>query len=644
MPKKIRSVLLRYVLPVAVYGLILLTALGAQRFLSVNLDLTTLVIVLMIATAWYGGRWPGLLVALALEITLIYFTAGPLSWKLAFQVLNRLVLFGSVVLFASSRRAAERRLEQQREQLRVALTSIGDAVIATDINGHVNFINPTAEALTGWSLAEAANKPLDDVFKIINEATREPVESPVAKVLREGTVIGLANHTMLVARDGREIPIADSGAPIRTPQGRVTGVILVFRDVTDERRAEEASSLMASIVESSDDAIISKTLEGKIATWNKGAERLYGYSAEEVMGRSISLLMPPSRADDFPEIMERLKRGVHVEHFETQRMHKDGTIIDISLTVSPIRNSAGEITGASAIARDITGHKRSEKEREELLAREQSARREAEQATSLSAELLHREQSAREQAEGASRMKDEFLATVSHELRTPLNAILGWASVLQKHLDDRKTAAQAIGAIERNARAQTQLIEDLLDVSRIITGRMRLQVQPVDLLVVIRAAVEAISPAADAKGISLRLEPDPAAVTVSGDPARLQQVVWNLLSNSVKFTPRGGSVRVLLERAHSHMHITVSDTGKGISGEFLPYVFDRFRQADSSYSRVHAGLGLGLAIVRQLVELHGGTVEAQSAGEGYGASFTVTLPIAAGKEATQNAAGALEPD
>ena len=238
-------------------------------------------------------------------------------------------------------------------------------------------------------------------------------------------------------------------------------------------------------------------------------------------------------------------------------------------------------------------------------------------------------------------MKDEFLATVSHELRTPLNAILGWAGILLRNPADTDITTQAAETIERNARAQTQLIEDLLDISRIITGRMRLDVQPVEIPGVIQASVDAIRPAANAKEIRLQVVLDPEACPVSGDPSRLQQVVWNLLSNAVKFTPNGGSVQVRLSRINSHVEITVSDTGKGISSEFLPYVFDRFRQADSSYNRVHGGMGLGLAIVRQLVELHGGTVEAQSAGEGYGASFTVKLPITIGNNVARYGAGTL---
>lgn len=643
MAKKIRLVALRYGLPLAIYALILSISFGVRRYYSFNLDLTTLIIALMIASAWYGGRGPGLMIAIVFELTIDYFAGWPFTLRLAALTLNRMVLFVSLVLFASSRRNAENRLRQERARLGVTLSSIGDAAIATDVNGLVTFINPTAEALTGWTMKQCANKPLAEVFNIVNETTREPVENPVTKVLREGTVVGLANHTVLIARDGKEIPIDDSGAPIRGPGGQIVGVILVFRDITERKLTEETRAFLAAIIESSDDAIISKTLDGTIVSWNKAAERLYGYSAEEVIGKPISLLMPPERAEDFPKIMETLKRGERVEHYETERVCKSGERIYVSLTVSPIKNAEGEITGASAIARDITEQKRAEAEREELLAREQTARREAEQAQNLSAELLLREQAARKQAEEASRMKDEFLATVSHELRTPLNAILGWAGILRKNPYAANTTAQAVETIERNAKAQTQLIEDLLDVSRIITGRMRLDVQSVEVPVVIQAAVDAIRPAADAKNIHLQVALDPGAGPLSGDPNRIQQVVWNLLSNAVKFTPKGGDVRLRLERANSHVVITVSDTGVGISQEFLPFVFDRFRQADSSYTRVHGGLGLGLAIVRQLVELHGGTVEVESAGEGHGATFTVKLPITISKVVSRYRTDTSEP-
>lgn len=243
--------------------------------------------------------------------------------------------------------------------------------------------------------------------------------------------------------------------------------------------------------------------------------------------------------------------------------------------------------------------------------------------------LLESERAARSELERANQMKDEFLATVSHELRNPLNAILGWAQILRSSPLPPAETAEGIEIIERNARSQAQIIEDLLDMSRIISGKIRLDVQRVDLAAVVRAAIETIKPAADAKGIRLRAALDPLASPVSGDPNRLQQVFWNLLSNAVKFTPRDGAVQILLERVNSHLEVSVIDSGEGIEPEFLPHVFDRFRQADATTTRKHGGLGLGLAIVRQLVELHGGSVRAKSAGHGAGATFIVHLPLTA---------------
>jgi signal transduction histidine kinase/CheY-like chemotaxis protein len=231
------------------------------------------------------------------------------------------------------------------------------------------------------------------------------------------------------------------------------------------------------------------------------------------------------------------------------------------------------------------------------------------------------------QAEESSRLKEEFLATISHELRTPLSAILGWARMLRMGQLSEENAAKALDTIERNARAQAQLVDDLLDVSRIITGKLRMNVQPADPNSFIEAAVEAVKPAADAKGVRIHKVIDTGLISIPGDPVRLQQVVWNLLSNAIKFTPRGGHVQIRSERVNSHLEIVVSDTGQGIAPDFLPHVFDRFRQADQKTSRHHGGMGLGLAIVRHLVEMHGGTVHANSKGEGHGSTFTVMLPI-----------------
>ena len=384
------------------------------------------------------------------------------------------------------------------------------------------------------------------------------------------------------------------------------GYVGVSYDIHERKLSEASMAQMAAIVESSDDAIISKDLNGIIVSWNNGAERLFGYTAAEAVGKSVTILIPQGRGAEEPYILEHIRRGERVDHYETVRLRKDGSEIDISLTVSPIRDRRGKVIGASKIARDITERKRNEIERDEMLRRESAARA---------------------RAEKADRLKDEFLATVSHELRSPLNAILGWSRMLSENQLDEEKSARAFEVIQRNAIAQNQLIGDLLDVSSIITGKLRLNVKMVEPIPIINAAMDVVRPAADAKSVRLVSKLDPSAGPVAVDPDRLQQIVWNLLSNALKFTPAGGEVAAHLKREASHIMISVSDTGEGIDPEFLSFVFDRFRQFESDTKRAHGGLGLGLAIVRNLVELHGGTVSADSAGKGQGATFTVTLPM-----------------
>jgi PAS domain S-box-containing protein len=333
---------------------------------------------------------------------------------------------------------------------------------------------------------------------------------------------------------------------------------------------------------------------------------MFGYAADEIIGQPVTVLIPPDHIDEEPEIIKRLRNGERIEHYETVRVRKDGTMIDISLTVSPIRDANNKVIGASKIARDIT-----ERRQQEKTLREQSEAN----------ERLYRE------AQESSRIKEEFLATISHELRTPLNAILGWARIVRGGKLNEVEMAKALETIERNARAQAQLIDDLLDVSRIITGKLRMDVRPIDPNGFIEAAIDAVSPAAEAKGIRVQKIMDTGNVSVPGDPTRLQQVIWNLLSNAIKFTPRGGHVQVRMERVDSHLQIIVADNGQGIPEEFLPHVFDRFRQIDQTTTRHQGGLGLGLALVRHLVELHGGSVGVSSPGPGQGSTFTVVLPV-----------------
>ena len=363
--------------------------------------------------------------------------------------------------------------------------------------------------------------------------------------------------------------------------------------------------MLAAIVESSDDAIVSKNLDGIIMSWNKAAERVFGYTAAEAVGRHIIMLVPPERLEEEATILGTLVRGERIDHFETERVRKDGRRIHVSLSVSPIKDQNGRIVGGAKIARDITLRRQIEQERDRALEQERQGRT---------------------LAEAANRAKDAFLAMVSHELRSPLSPILSWAHMLRMRTLDEQKTMRALETIERSARAQAQLIDDLLDISRIVAGKFRLEVRPVDLAAVIEQAVDVVRPAADAKAIRLQLLLDTETGMLAGDPARLQQVVWNLVSNAVKFTPKGGRVQITLERVNSHVEIAVTDTGRGLSAEFLPHVFERFQQSETGSTRSHGGLGLGLAIVRHIVELHGGSVFAESPGVGQGATFTVKLP------------------
>lgn len=401
--------------------------------------------------------------------------------------------------------------------------------------------------------------------------------------------------------------------PYMTLDNKIDGAVLMLVDITNQKQAEEAKGRLAAIIQSSDDAIISKDLNGIIATWNQGAQNLFGYTAQEAIGKPITMLIAPERMNEEPSILERIRQGRQVGYHETIGLRKDGTTVDISLAVSPIFDSNGDIVGASRIARDITERKHAEEER---------------------AALLLREQDARAQAEQANRVKDEFLAMVSHELRTPLNAIVGWTHLLKRGKLNQSESERAIQTIDRNATAQAAIINELLDVSSIISGKLKLDMKPVDLAEVINAAVDAIRPAADAKSIEIVTVLDQKAGLVAGEAGRLQQVFSNLLSNAIKFTDDEGRVEVQLEPAGKNVSVAISDTGAGIRSDFLPHIFERFRQADTSEKRTYGGLGLGLSIVRNLVEMHGGSVSAASEGDGRGATFMVTIPVLAASSDT----------
>ncbi|HXT33142.1 MAG TPA: ATP-binding protein [Vicinamibacterales bacterium] len=370
---------------------------------------------------------------------------------------------------------------------------------------------------------------------------------------------------------------------------------MLERDDSEARlsaRLEREAFRLAAIVESAEDAIVSKDLDGIIQSWNHGAERIFGYTAQEAIGRSITIVIPDDRLDEEAEVLTRIRAGLAVEHFETVRRRKDGSPIDIALTVSPIRTSTGEIIGASKIARDITEQRR-----------------------------------LREIAEEASRLKDEFLALLSHELRTPLNTVLGYARMLRKE-DSRMVGdlrVRALDALERNADALSRLVADVLDTSRSVSGKLRLDLEPAPLEEIVSEAVRTVSPPAEAKDLSFEIHCEPG-ISVRADRDRLQQVLWNLLSNAIKFTPAGGTVSLRTRRDHGSIVISVEDTGIGIAPEHLPHVFQRFWQAHTGASREFGGLGIGLTLSRHLVEMHGGTIAVDSLGPGRGTTFTVLLP------------------
>ena len=403
-----------------------------------------------------------------------------------------------------------------------------------------------------------------------------------------------AEHRLQMEREAEQR--RRSEAALRASEERATGLL------------DMARSVMRNMAE----GLYTVDAQGLVTFINPAAERLFGWPSAELLGRKMHDVTHYKRPDGsaFPADecagLQVLQEGTPLVHCEDVFIRKDGSFFPVVFSSSRLE-SAGRVAGLVVVFRDVTTEKQAEAERAGLLAEAERGRKEA---------------------EAASGAMDAFLATISHELRTPLSPILAWSRMLAMGALDPQKTARAVETIERCARAQAQLVEDLLDSSRIVAGKLRLDVRPVDLEPVVQAAIDVVRPGVEAKGIRLQTMLDPRAGQVSGDADRLQQIVWNLLSNAVKFTPKGGRVLITLRRVNSHVEIAVSDSGQGFAPEFAPHLFERFRQADGSSTRLHTGLGLGLAIVRQLVELHGGSVRAESPGPGQGAVFTVNLPLA----------------
>lgn len=677
----------------------------------------------VMTAAWFGGFAPGLLATvLSLVFTSVAFvwphlTAGRAP---AGEFVGSLVFLGTGVLIsAMSERLHRARADAHRDAVRLhtTLQSIGDGVIVTDAQGRVTSLNPVAERLTGWSSTNAQGRELPAVFRIVNEETRAEVENPALRALREGTVVGLANHTVLLSRSGKEHPIDDSAAPIRLSAGTVDGSVLVFRDITDRRRAasavrrseeelsdffenasvglhwldphgvilranqaeldllgytaaefvgrsmydfhtdaavlddmlarlanrevirnqpatmrcrdgssrhvlisssgrwegdrllhsrcftldvterrraDEVRGLLAAVIESSEDAVITKSLEGVILSWNAGAEAMFGYSASETVGQSVDRIVPESLREAERDILARVRRGERVEPFETLRVARGGEVLDVSLSLSPIRDETGHIIGASSIARDIS-------RRKEL------------------------EASLRE----SDRRKDEFLAVLAHELRNPLAPIRNAVAALRLALPENDTLRRAGGIIERQVRQMTRLLDDLLDISRITHGKLELRRETVTLQSVLESALETSRPLLDAAAqpLSVRVPAEP--IHLHADPVRMAQVFSNLLSNASKYSDPGAPIELVAVRDGDEVVVRLTDHGIGIAPEALPTLFEMFSQVSDARSRAQGGVGIGLALVKGLVELHGGDVAVRSEGVGRGSTFVVRLPVVA---------------
>src|SRR2546423_5815579 len=518
---------------------------------------------------------------------------------------------------AAQRAQAEGAASEQREWLQVTLASIGDGVIATDASGRVRFLNAAAQRLTGWRAAEAAARPLDELLSLYDERDGKPLRNPLKAALETRAACAAGGEPALRARDGAVHPVSANAAPIVDGDG-LLGAVLVLREVAAQRQSERAmreayteldqrvvrrtaalerasaalrerNALLNAITTSTPDLIFAKDRQGRLLMANPAWSKAVGKTGDEAM-----------ELDDNERIVLEAGETMFLEELVGERTYLT--------TKSPLRDEQGRVIGLIGVATDITERKLAQRELEKLVVAEQRLRAEAERA---------------------NRAKDEFLAIVSHELRSPLNALRGWSHLLATTRPlDPSLIERASKAIKRNVDHQTRLIDDLLDTSRIVSGKLTIERRVVNLVDTVHGALDAVRPLAQAKSIDLRFSPVDSATMVIGDAGRLQQLASNLLSNAVKFTPEHGAVAVQLHKNAERVQLQVKDNGIGIAPEFLPHVFDRFTQADTSAARRAGGLSIGLALVRHIALLHGGQVCADSPGPGQRARFTVGLPRA----------------
>ena len=541
-----------------------------------------------------------------------------------------ILAFGALILWVArtldhleTRRAqAEEQAGQTREWLQVTLAAIGDGVIATDREGRVRFLNSAAQRLIGWRAGEAAGRPIDELLQLVDERNGKVLHNPLNVSLKTRAASAATGEPALRARDGKVHAVHANAAPIVDASESIAGAVLVLREAAAQRQAERAmreayteldervvrrtaalerasaalrerNALLNAITTSTPDLIFAKDREGRLLTANPAWLKVMSHAAGDEAREALGL-------DDNERLVVEAGEAMIIEEVVADKTYLT--------TKAPLRDEQGRVFGLIGVATDITERKQAQRELEKLVVAEQRLRAEAERA---------------------NRAKDEFLAIVSHELRSPLNALRGWSHLLATTRPiDPALLEKASKAIKRNVDSQTRLIDDLLDTSRIVSGKLTIERRVVNLVETVLAALDAVRPGAAAKEIDLRFTPHDANIMVVGDGGRLQQLVSNLLSNAVKFTPERGAISVLLLKNAERVQLQVKDNGIGIAPEFLPHVFDRFTQADTSAARRAGGLGIGLALVRHIALLHGGQVRADSAGGGRGSTFTVELPAA----------------
>jgi PAS domain S-box-containing protein len=475
---------------------------------------------------------------------------------------------------------AQREAERARGLLAAIVESSNDAIISKDLTGHIMSWNGAAERLYGYTAAEMIGQP---VLRIVPRELHDEEERILAKV-RAGERI---EHfeTMRVARDGRRIEVELTVSPVRNAAGAIIGASKVARDLRAVREADRTRATLAAIVTGSDDAIISKTLDGIVTSWNPAAERLYGFTSDEMVGQSILRIIPVHLYFEEEHILSKIRVGERIDHFETTRMRKDGSIVHVSLTVSPLRDSNGRLIGASKIARDITAQR------------------------------------------DAQRKKDEFLAVLAHELRNPLAPIRNAIALFGQPNTTKVQQDRAHAIAERQFQHMSRLLDDLLDVSRLTRGRVELKLQHVELRSLVQQAVDATRTLMGERMHKLEVSHSEEPLVLEADPVRITQIVANLLTNAAKYTDPGGAITLSTRRDRDEAVIEVADNGIGFDAEMHERLFELFSQEQSALARAAGGLGIGLALVREFVERHGGTVAAYSAGPGKGSRFTVRLPL-----------------